>query len=461
MSQELQERWKKVKRSHNVGEDSRLLLPYFRESGDPENWPVHGLKFGQKSGPNRTWLLHKITFDPQLFVQFGYTVKEFEFILPLYIGISYVSFIPSVIQANNMPLTFALMRTYSKYGACCLFEEGTSPRDILEEMQGKLTEKGIVSCYIPRVDFQEMVRHGIIPCPILNFYNEHSFSDVLKYHEEGMPSKEIEYWTGVEDADEYLCSVGIWSFVSLDYVERFAVTGDSYPSLLTYPHLLYSSRRPKTEMKLFRTPVSHTYTDLSQLPEKSIAVTRYARGMSKGKFHDERPENICGYFFYSEPESTTFLTYNRSFTAFNKTEAANEFLKELALFDDKRAIHDELEMTLESLMFNENTPQYHTIREHMRGKLPADLRFDVDMAEDSLLHEGHFDSAELTTPTRKVYLDCDLYAYDDDLDQPLCVAASALGYDLVILTHMVGSNQVVTEVLDTRHDSMKYLYFKL
>ena len=43
-----------------------------------------------------------------------------------------------------------------------------------------------------------------------------------------------------------------------------------------------------------------------------------------------------------------------------------------------------------------------------------------------------------------------LYAFEDKLDQPLCIAAREQGLDVVILTHMVGRFQVVTEVLDTR-----------
>jgi hypothetical protein len=41
----------------------------------------------------------------------------------------------------------------------------------------------------------------------------------------------------------------------------------------------------------------------------------------------------------------------------------------------------------------------------------------------------------------------------------LCKAAASLGYDIIILTHMIGSHQVVTEVLDTREDSSKYLWY--
>lgn len=44
----------------------------------------------------------------------------------------------------------------------------------------------------------------------------------------------------------------------------------------------------------------------------------------------------------------------------------------------------------------------------------------------------------------------DLYAREDDWDQILCVGAAQAGFDIVVLTSMVGMFQVVTEVLDTR-----------
>lgn len=53
-----------------------------------------------------------------------------------------------------------------------------------------------------------------------------------------------------------------------------------------------------------------------------------------------------------------------------------------------------------------------------------------------------------------------MYAAEDELDQPLCQAAQYLGYDIIILTNMIGSHQVVTEVLDTRDDSYSHLWFK-
>lgn len=175
--------------------------------------------------------------------------------------------------------------------------------------------------------------------------------------------------------------------------------------------------------------------------------------VSQGLFYGDRPDDICGYFYYAEPQSTTYLAYNRALVAFNKTDAAEKLLAENE--------DEELRSSLESLRFNENTPLRGLILQHMNGTFPEDLRFTVEEAEDLLGYDDGVDDDLFRSPT-KVYMGkrMELYAYEDKLDQPLCRAAARLGYDIVILTHMVGSHQVVTEVLDTREDSIKHLWFQ-
>ncbi len=43
-----------------------------------------------------------------------------------------------------------------------------------------------------------------------------------------------------------------------------------------------------------------------------------------------------------------------------------------------------------------------------------------------------------------------LYAIEDSLDTEICKAAAVKGIDIVIFTHMTGSYQVVSELVDTR-----------
>lgn len=55
------------------------------------------------------------------------------------------------------------------------------------------------------------------------------------------------------------------------------------------------------------------------------------------------------------------------------------------------------------------------------------------------------------------------YALEDNFDQPICTLAKAKvkGYDIVIFTDMVGSHQILTEILDVRDrgDSFRQLAY--
>jgi hypothetical protein len=55
----------------------------------------------------------------------------------------------------------------------------------------------------------------------------------------------------------------------------------------------------------------------------------------------------------------------------------------------------------------------------------------------------------------------ELYAVEDELDQQICRLAKEQDIDIIILTNMVGSHQIVTEILDTRNreDSFKSLVY--
>lgn len=427
-SEAVQQVWQKWTHSAKEREDAVKLLPFLQEEGE-----------------DKTYLRRKLITRRQLpLLQF--TVEEFSFI-PIDKTLAFVV-IDLAAEQRNYPLLFVLVRIYGRHGACCVFDAGTAPRVILEQMQANLAETGIATAYVPEVDYDEMLRHGMIPCPIFNDVDDNTLREVLRYRREGFSNNEIAYWTGVLDAYDYLCKISLWSFVTLDYIEERAKEGNSYAALFLYPELLYKSMRPRTAMKMFRTPVSHTYSSLEEVPEKRLAVSRYAKGMSKGMFYETRPKDICGYFYYAELESTTFLHYRKAFTAFNKTDAAMKLLKK----KESRP----LAVALRRLQSDQ---RHFTLLSHLKGELPADLRFSPDSAWKLLSREGSIDYAYVEHSQKKVYFESSLYAYEDDLDQPLCKAAAELGYDLVILTHMVGSYQVVTEVLDTRLDSMKHLWF--
>ena len=431
------------------------------------------LPFLREEGPDRDYLLEKFAQFQLTILHFDFTADEFT----LLESEKYGSILLQALSKQKFELAYAIGKTTGKYGICCRFENETTPREILEELNHQLEGRNIATCFVQKADLKEMLHYGLIPCPYVSDVTKLTDGNTLlalEYYRQGLSEEEIEYWIGVEDSYDYLCKVGFWSLVTKSYCEEAAKVGNSYPSLFHFPELLYhgdsfvervgedgmvslvaipASQRPKTDMSLFQTPVSHKYSSVSQIPAKKISVTRYASGMSKGLFYGDRPIGICGYFYYAEPESATFLSYENPFIAFNKTAAAEKLLK---MQDD-----DELRETLLSLSFNQNTPLRDLILQHIDGILPEDLKFTVKEAEDLLGYDDGVDDDLFRSPT-KVYLGkkMGLYAYEDGLDQPLCIAAAKLGYDIVILTHMVGSHQVVTEVLDTRDDSLKNLWFK-
>lgn len=69
----------------------------------------------------------------------------------------------------------------------------------------------------------------------------------------------------------------------------------------------------------------------------------------------------------------------------------------------------------------------------------------------------------LKLPQRKRYLGVflGLYALEDKMDQIICKAAKQKGLELIILNQMIGSHQIVTEILDTRNriESFSHLTF--
>lgn len=438
MTTEVEQAWSDWSTKDQTRQGSRKLIPFLE-------------------GEGRTFLSKQFRTTPPYLFLVDFSVEEF-LLLDLantgdqQLDMEFPPLLDKAAVAKNYALLFALVKAYGKHGACCTFPAKTAPRQILEVMQLSLSEQGIATCFVPQVDYNEMIRHGMIPCPVFNAVEDDQFRHVVRYSREGFSDKEIAYWTGVLDTYNYLCKISLWSFVTLDYIEERLKEGNSYVATFLYPDLLYKSMRPKTEMKMFRTPVSHSYSSGEGmerlLQQRKLPVTRYAKGMGKGQFYEDRPVDICGYFYYQEEESKIFLAYRKSFTAFNKTDAAMKLVR--------KGDFPELAVTLRKLSFD----RLHSVAmDHIKGNLPADLRFDADSAWELLLREGKIDYEYVQNSKKKVYLDCGLYAYEDEFDQSLCNAAAQLGYDLVVLTHMVGSYQVVREVLDTRADSMRHLWF--
>ena len=264
-----------------------------------------------------------------------------------------------------------------------------------------------------------------------------------------VPHNEVLFWSMGNEllyGSPDLTKVKDWTYKNIEGYKRDALReGGSLGLYLCAPSLLYTSNRPKTDMAILRGGLSRTIKreDIQVGTEGEnfvilegeiwyvLPVTRYAAGMTKGLYFDrETPAEICGTFYYHEPESTTFLAYGKQATFFNKTVCSLAFDGEAKKYPD--------------------TP----IHEHISGFLPADLMMTPVEAVEKGVVEDHYNILEQDTSflTQKRYVGYvgDLYAAEDYLDQDICVKGKERGLDVIVLTHMVGMYQVVTEILDTR-----------
>lgn len=278
--------------------------------------------------------------------------------------------------------------------------------------------------------------------------------------------QDLNFWSMHSGAASNLQRVlqsNLWVFKTLDGHKKSALkhAGD-LGLFLSAPRELYSSHRPKTAMSLFRTTFSPTvqrhqimqgvngwqfYVTPQQDLRYLLPVTRYSKGMSRGLYYggDDSGKEYCGTFFYYEPESTTFLSYTTRADYFNKSVCALSFQS-----------HN-----------TQNRELYApNIAKHVFGDWPADmmmtplqaydyklynLRIMMQNAEELTPGQGRLSFAnDLSQTPRYAGMLSGLYALEDDYDQEICVAGKRRGIDVIVLTHMIGSRQVVTEVLDTR-----------
>jgi hypothetical protein len=278
----------------------------------------------------------------------------------------------------------------------------------------------------------EMARAGFLP---------EKNSDVIEgliLH--GMTEEENIFWYG-DPKKLALCSK-VWIFATVEYWRQHALrTADSLPLLMYAPELVYTgSRRPRNDMAMFRTINSLTakreqLTQINQYeyivtlngPQAEtcfcIPVTRYASALNRGLYFNENVDDFKGTFYYYEPESTTFLLYQRARTFRNKETAMDKLDDEMAHEKHMVGMPEDLIMTPEQIQ----TYKGVNFPESKRQLVPR-----------------------IATTARYAGMLLGLFAQEDEFDQSLAVMAEEAGLHILILTHMVGSHQIVTEVLDAR-----------
>lgn len=147
-------------------------------------------------------------------------------------------------------------------------------------------------------------------------------------------------------------------------------------------------------------------------------------------------KKICGTFFYYEPESIVFLQGKSVLVSETKCSASQYLLT----LKDNEELYELVQLQFDS-------PRD---RKWQNGTYRKDLMYTCEEAKSAV--SVFSDTMFAPTSQHRMYLGdkVRLYASEDDFDQPLCKHAATLGFDLVVLTRMVGQEQVLTEVLDTR-----------
>lgn len=303
------------------------------------------------------------------------------------------------------------------------------------------------------IEFRHLIYNGFFP---------HSASpEASKMHEDVFFRRynitTLSYWVNVGHVKTFYTtfySIKYFKFYTEEMMIDDAMSMSySFPLLLSYPKSLYKdSRRPKNNMSMFGVkPSFEPFYDF-----KSFPVTRYGHGMSRGMFSSSNDsENLyCGTFYYLEPESRTYLLCkdNRIIYADDKIDAMNKLSKLNGFKDFKQKLEGSgryTDLDKERMML---TPDeyFNKYKKYWDDSLRS--RYDPDNYQNTLQRNRKYYYAHVE----------DLYASQDEWDQPLCVLARTVGIDVVVLKYMEGSRQIVTEILDTRKRqiSFDHLYYK-
>jgi hypothetical protein len=196
-----------------------------------------------------------------------------------------------------------------------------------------------------------------------------------------------------------------------------------------------------------------------------IPVVRYSKSIEGGIYYNEDKEsNFCGTFYYWEPDSKIYLNMGekKNFNYFEtKVECASKILNYYSTSKLKNKLKPELQ-ELESdlnIVLNTIARQFYKYEELYITDEQVDNGLNIkDITNDILdFMSGDtpkyltVDSIENYKSTKTGQILSDIfYAAEDQLDQSICNIAKKIELDVIILAKMMGTNRVVTEILDTR-----------
>jgi hypothetical protein len=365
-----------------------------------------------------------------------------------------------IIESGNTPLIMFLYKNgiiVRKNFTIIRYNKFPEFSQLQYDMENNLKDKGIVHCYIEKAPLKQMLNCGFVPCIFYKKFRDKDIKKAVEYYYQNFNDDEIEYWAGIKNFRHWIQDVGIWTLITKKYADASAEKGDSYPLILHFSSMLYDSNRPKTTMSNYQVPYSNRYYgNIKNIDGLTLPVTRYSSGMSKGLYYEKtRSPDICGRFYYYEPQSQTKLSYETLYKTFNKTTCMREFADILSSFGAMADMKNELLFILEKTE-KENPLKITAINNHIDGIYNREMKFSPDEASELGLYKS---TMNFPDSQKKVYLDGGVYAFEDKYDQILCKIGSTLGYDIIIFESIIGSHQAVTEVLDTRTDSFSHLWF--
>ncbi len=316
---------------------------------------------------------------------------------------------------------------------------------------------------IVRIDLQgnfvydEIVYAGFMPMSLsVNYFDDIDNDVIIAHFIEKMPIDDQNQWFSDNIIDLYNNQNADYPYYSnylyanlngwKEFTKKNAI---AFPMLLYFKDYIYSSNRPINDMSMFRQVTSITYNPRNIRPNnkytmnilinngirvQAIPVTRYAQGKSKGLFFDAKDdETFCGTFYYYEPESLTYLSYNTIRIYRNKFEAIKKLYNEFNITD---------KVEPPSFSKSELLDNYYN---HPK-LLPPDLKMTINQ----FFYPNEKEAVSFSQHKHYMGYSAGLYALEDKYDQAICNVGNKNGIDIIILTHMIGRFQIVTEILDTR-----------
>lgn len=316
-------------------------------------------------------------------------------------------------------------------------------------------------------DVRLLLFHGFVPEFILDMEqpNYALFASHLIFRRYN--DQTLRFWNpGVDQTVE---EEGSAMYMSIERMKQRAYeTASSLMLLLFAPeHVYKQSKRPVNNMEMFKGVkcLHHSLAERQRVTNVPyIPVTRYARGMSHGLYYtdaDADSSSFCGTFYYMEPESTTYLLATKVFRAKTKTDAFNALISKISSYITRKQLKAQLE---------EPSLDERNLLEQLKD---SDLMFTPAQFEEfrrsanpyvqKAIAKHDWTMLPLVQP-RPYYCAhvLGLYAAEDYLDQAVCNAARERNVRVVVFERVVGSHQIVTEVLDVRprQESFRNLCFR-